>query len=160
MKPISTNPEIQEAFKLICQTGHPDQQERGFTRLKDMADAGDMEAAAIVGFSCQFEHIGHYDLDMCREYLDKAVEASNPKAQYYKGSMLLDGLAPYEKDPVMGKWLIQQAAEKGDEEAIQLLDNRFRDRTPEEIAKMFRKSAFSLMLWDIWDFIRSPFKRR
>ena len=160
MKPISTNPEIQEAFKLICQTGHPDIQERGFTCLKDMADAEDMEAAAILGFSCQFEYNSFYNLEISRKYIDMSADASNPKGQYYKGSLLIDGIPPYEKDPIMGKWLMEQAAKQGEEDAINELDNRYRERTPEEIAKMFRKSVISLMFWDILDFITKPFKRK
>lgn len=111
-----------------------------------MAESGDMTAAAMVGWACQLPYHSCYNLEMAREYLDISASASNSKGQYYKGSLLISGSATYEKDVIMGKWLLEQAAAKGEKAAIRLLDVRYRERGPEEIEMMYKRALLRIVL--------------
>lgn len=61
--------------------------------LQELVKDGDITAAWL-GHSCQFKYTGHYDLDLCRKYLEMAVEAENPVGQYIMGSMMMTGDPP------------------------------------------------------------------
>lgn len=124
------NDTVYRAFEMICDTGHREVVDEGFALMKSLADAGDMTASAYLGFCCSLKHVGHYDLEMCREYLEKAAQAADPQGQFYLGEMLLFGEPPFRQDPVYGKWLLEQAAAAGNSEAERILWIRYgRPRT-------------------------------
>lgn len=141
---------VGKAYKLLCDTDDRESVDRGYYAMKELADNGDMQAAAYVGFASQFEHIGHYNLDTCKEYLDKACNAGNPLAQYYVGSMMLFGEKPFAQDTVYGKWLLEQAADSGNENAKKILKHRYSTLSPEEVRSMFIKSSIKLFFLNIW----------
>lgn len=113
------------AFEMMCDTGNRDVVDEGFAMMKSLADAGDMTAAANLGYFCSMRHTGHHDVAMCRAYLGRAVEAGDPLGQFYMGEMLLFGDHPFERDPVYGKWLLESSAAAGNEDAQTLLARRY-----------------------------------
>lgn len=141
---------VEKAYRLLSDTENRESVDRGYNALKELADNGDMQAAAYVGFASQLEYIGHYDLDTCKEYLEKACNAGNPLAQYYVGSMMLNGEKPFVQDTVFGKWLLEQSAASGNEEAKMLLKHRYSTPSLNEVRSMFVKSSIKLFFLDIW----------
>lgn len=141
---------VEKAYRLLSDTENRESVDRGYNALKELADNGDMQAAAYVGFASQLEYIGHYDLDTSKEYLEKACNAGNPLAQYYVGSMMLNGEKPFAQDTVFGKWLLEQSAASGNEEAQMLLKHRYSTLSPQEVRSMFVKSSIKLFFLDIW----------
>ena len=148
---------LDDALNRLCQTGEQDIVDSGFNDLKAMADAGDMEAAAIVGHASILDHIKHVDFDACRKYLTMSAESGNAKGQYYLGSMLLLGNPPFEQDAVYGKWLLEQSAAGGDGDAKHLLKVKYEEPDMEAIRKMFQKATLSILLDDFWNVIKAPF---
>lgn len=118
-----------------------------------------MTAAAYLGDACRFEHIGHYDLERCREYLEKSAGAGNPMGQYFLGSMLMCGEAPFTEDKVYGKWLLEEAKKGGGEDAGRLLENLYTKMTTAEAKRMLKKSSRKLFFLNLWETIKKPFKR-
>ena len=141
---------IEKAYRLLCDTENRESVDQGYYALKELADNGNMEAAAYFGFASQLEYIGHYDLDTSKEYLEKACNAGNPLAQYYVGSMMLNGEKPFAQDTVYGKWLLEQSAASGNEDAKMLLKHRYSTLSPQEVRSMFIKSSIKLFFLDIW----------
>lgn len=144
------------AMELLIRSDEPDKVQEGYSRLKALADGGDMAAAACLGYAYQFDHFDFYDLDACREYLQKAVEAENIIGQYYLGMMLYMGEKPFAEDKVYGKWLLDQARNAGLKDANIFWDNIYRKLTPKEARKMVRKARLVLF----WEAIKKPFRRR
>lgn len=100
---MSSAPSLQDALNLLVQTESQEKIDEGFRLLQELSDSGDMTAAAYLGDSCRFRHLGHYDLEMCRRYLEMSVAAGNPQGQFFLGSMLMTGDAPFKEDKVYGK---------------------------------------------------------
>lgn len=114
------------AYEMICDTEHQEAMDEGMKVMKKLADDGDMHAAAVYGTACSFEHIGHYDLQECKKYLEMSIEAEDSEGMYRVGLMMLNGEEPFNKDVVYGMWLMNKAAEAGHEGAISYL--KIRDR--------------------------------
>ena len=55
---------LQDALNLLVQTQDQEKIDEGFSLLQELTDY--MTAAAFLGDSCRFKHLGHYDLEMCR----------------------------------------------------------------------------------------------
>ena len=55
------------AYEMICDTEHQEVMDEGMEIMKQLADEGDMHAAAVYGMACSFEHIGHYDPELCKK---------------------------------------------------------------------------------------------
>jgi len=142
-----SNVVIQHALDLLDQTEDREQIDAGFRMLQKMADNGDMTAAAHLGYAYQFRHLGHFDLDLCREYLEKAVAADDPTGQYFLGSMLMCGDAPFQEDKVRGRWLLEESKKTGNKDAEQFLATWDMKMTPQEAKKMLLKSRLKL-LWE------------
>lgn len=79
---MSSAPSLHQALDLLSQTQDQEKVDAGFDSLLKMADSGDMTAAAYLGDSCRYKHLGHYDLEMCRRYLEMSVAAGNPQGQF------------------------------------------------------------------------------
>lgn len=141
---------VEKAYRLLSDTENRESVNQGYYALKELADNGNIEAAAYVGFASQLEYIGHYDLDTSKEYLEKACNAGNPLAQYYVGSMMLSGDKPFTQDTVYGKWLLEQSAASGNEDAKMLLKHRYSTPSLNEVRSMFIKSSIKLFFLDIW----------
>ena len=124
-----------------------------------MADSGDMTAAAYLGDSCRFRHLGHYDLEMCRQYLEMSVAAGNPQGQFFLGSMLMTGDVPFKEDKVYGKWLLEEAKKGGVEDAGKLLDCLYMEMSTEDAKRMLKKSGRKLFFINLWEAIKKQFKR-
>ena len=153
MNTIDQLPEpVASALELLFQTDDPDMIDKGYNQLKTLADGGDMTAAACLGYASQFEHI-HYDLEICKTYLQMSANANNPLGQYYLGTMLFLGEEPFGEDKILGKWMIYQAEKAGIQEATIFKDNCNRKLAPEEARKMVIKASLSL----IWEKIKHPF---
>ena len=45
------------AYEMICDTEHQEVMDEGMEIMKQLADEGDMHAAAVYGMACSFEHI-------------------------------------------------------------------------------------------------------
>ncbi len=131
-----SNTAIQKALKYLSQTANTSKVDKGYQILKELADAGDMKAMAILGYACQFEHIGHYDLGLCREYLERSVEAGNSWGQFYLGEMYFYGQIPFKEDKIYGNSLISKAAKAGNPLAESFMRERYRIVTFEQLAKM------------------------
>ena len=76
------------AYEMICDTEHQEVMDEGMEIMKQLADEGDMHAAAVYGMACSFEHIGHYDPELCKKYLEMAVAAEDPEGMYRMGFMM------------------------------------------------------------------------
>ena len=126
------NSTIQQALDLLDQTEDQEQIDAGFEMLHEMADNGDMTAAAHLGYAYQFRHLGHFDLDKCREFLEKAVAADDPTGQYFLGSMLMCGDAPFQEDKVRGRCLLEESKKAGNKDAEQFLATWDMEMTPQE----------------------------
>lgn len=150
----STDP-ITYALSLLKQTEDKAAVDKGFQMLLDLADEGDMTAAAYVGYASQFKHLGHYDLERCREYLERSALEGDPMGMYFLGEMLMKGEPPFDEDKVRGKWLLENA---DCEEAKQFLEDWYQEEmTMTDAGKMMVKSGIKLSLLDLWEKIR---KRR
>ena len=145
---------VAAALRLLCQTDDQFKIDVGFRELKDLADAGDMTAAAHFGYASQFEHLGHYDLDACREYLEKSADAENSWGQYYLGSMLFYGEAPFEEDKIYGNSLVNKAAKAGNPAAQEFMEGRYRQVSLEDLQKLIRKPWWKRFL----EGIKHPFE--
>ena len=117
---------FESAYEMICDTGNKAVVDEGMEAMKRLADAGDMHAAAVYGTACSFDYIGHYDLVLCKKYLELAVAAEDPEGMYRMGGMMLHGEEPFNEDIVYGMWLMNKAARAGHEGAISYL--KVRDR--------------------------------
>lgn len=155
IKDLLSDP-VTEAMELLFQSDKQNAVRDGYKQLKALSDDGDMTAAACLGYAYQFDHFDFYDLDACREYLQKAVEAENIIGQYYLGMMLYMGEKPFAEDKVYGKWLLDQARNAGLKDANIFWDNFHRKLTPKEARKMVRKARLVLF----WEAIKKPFRRR
>lgn len=145
---------VAAALKLLCQTDDQFKIDVGFRELKDLADAGDMRATAIFGYASQFEHLGHYDLDACKVYLERSNDADDPWGQFYLGSMLFYGEAPFEEDRIYGNSLIVKAAKAGNPLAEEFMEGRYRQVSFEELQKLFTKPWWRRLL----DGLKHPFE--
>lgn len=149
---------LQDALNLLVQTESQEKIDEGFRLLQELTDAGDMTAAAYLGDSCRFKHLGHYDLEMCRQYLEMSVAAGNPQGQFFLGSMLMTGDAPFKEDKVYGKWLLEEAKKGGVEDAGKLLDCLYMEMSTNEAKRMLKKSEWKLFFLNLWETIKKPFK--
>ena len=109
-----------------------------------------MTAAAFLGDSCRFKHLGHYDLEMCWQYLEMSGTAGNPQGQFFLGSMLMTGEAPFKEDKVYGKWLLEEAKKEGVSDAGKLLDCLYMEMSTEEAKRMLKKSEWKLFFLNLW----------
>ena len=150
---------LQDALNLLVQTESQEKIDEGFRLLQELTDAGDMTAAAYLGDSCRFKHLGHYDLEMCRQYLEMSGTAGNPQGQFFLGSMLMTGEAPFKEDKVYGKWLLEEAKKGGVEDAGKLLDCLYMEMSTEDAKRMLKKSGRKLFFLNLWEEIKKPFKR-
>lgn len=117
--------------------------------LQKLADAGDMTAAAHLGYASQFKHLGHYDLDRCRNYLEESAMSGNSMGMYFLGMMLMKGEPPFDQDKIQGKWLLENA---GCPEADQFLKDWYREEmTISDAGKMMVKSGIRLSLLNLWE---------
>ena len=146
---------VAAAIELLFQGDDPDKMNEGHNQLKALADGGDMFAAACLGYAFQFEHFDFYDLDVCKEYLQKSADAGNPLGQYYLGMMLYMGEKPFEIDKILGNFYLNQAEAAGVDDARKLRDNLHREISPEEAKKMVRKAKLVLF----WEKIKESFRR-
>ena len=153
------SPTLQQALDLLDQTEDQGTIDAGFEMLREMADNGDMTAAAHLGYAYQFRHLGHYNLDLCREYLEKAVAADDPVGQFFLGSMLMTGDAPFKEDKVYGKWLLEEAKKGGVDDAGKLLDCLYMEMSTEDAKRMLKKSGRKLFFLNLWEAIKKPFKK-
>ena len=149
---------LQDALNLLVQTESQEKIDEGFRLLQELTDAGDMTAAAYLGDSCRFKHLGHYDLEMCRQYLEMSVAAGNPQGQFFLGSMLMTGDAPFKEDKVYGKWLLEEAKKAGVSDAGKLLDCLYMEMSTNEAKRMLKKSEWKLFFLNLWETIKKPFK--
>ena len=133
---------ITHALSLLKQTEDKAAVDQGFDMLMKMAEDGDMTAVAYVGYASQFKHIGHYDLERCREYLERAAMEGDPMGMYFLGQMLMEGTEPFEQDKIRGKWLLENA---GCPEAEKFLEDWYREEmTPGEARRMLVRSWLRL----------------
>ena len=146
---------VSAAINLLFRSDEPDKEQEGHKQLKTLANGGDMFAAACLGYACQFEHFDFYDLDACKEHLQKSADAGNPLGQYYLGMMLYMGEKPFEEDKILGNYYLNLAETAGIEDARKLRDNLHKKLTPEEARKMMRKAKLVLF----WETIKEPFQR-
>jgi TPR repeat protein len=86
-------------------------------------------------------------LDKCREFLENAVAADDPTGQFFLGSMLMCGDAPFKEDKVRGRWLLEESMKAGNKDAEQFLATWDMKMTPQEAKKMLLKSGLKL-LWE------------
>ena len=140
-------PTLQQVLDLLDQTEDQGKIDAGFEMLHDMADGGDMTAAAHLGNAYQFRHLGHYNLELCREYLEKAVAAGDSLGQYFLGSMLMCGDAPFQEDKVRGRWLLEESKKAGNKDADKFLETWYMEITPQDAKNMLVKSGLKLM-WE------------
>ena len=133
---------IVHALTLLKQTDDQTAVDKGFDMLLKMTDAGDMTACAYVGYASQFQHIGHYDLERCREYLERSALEGDSMGMYFLGQMLTKGELPFEQDKVRGRWLLKNA---GCPEAERFLENWYREEmTPAQARRMLVRSWLRL----------------
>ena len=151
---MTNQPSLQQALDLLSQTQDQEKVDAGFDSLLKMADSGDMTAAAYLGDSCRFRHLGHYDLEMCRRCLEMSVAAGNPQGQFFLGSLLMTGDAPFKEDKVYGKWLLEEAKKGGVEDAGKLLDCLYMEVSSQEAKKMLVKSRRKLFFLNLWERIK------
>ena len=118
--------------------------DEGFRLLQELSDSGDMTAAAFLGDSCRYKHLGHYDLEMCRQYLEMSGTAGNLQGQFFLGSLLMTGDAPFKEDKVYWKWLLEEAKKGGVEDAGKLLDCLYMEMSTEEAKRMLGESGRKL----------------
>lgn len=144
---------VYAAMELLM-SDEPEKIDEGYNQLKTLADNGDMTAAACVGYASQFDHLNHYDLEACREYLQKSANADNPIGQYYLGMMLFSGDKPFQQDKVHGKWLLDQAEKSGIEDATRFKKCMYWKPTRKEARRMVLKSSLIL----VWEKIKHPFR--
>ena len=149
------SPTLQQALDLLDQTEDQGTIDAGFEMLREMADNGDMTAAAHLGYAYQFRHLGHYNLDLCREYLEKAVAADDPVGQFFLGSMLMTGDAPFKEDKVYGKWLLEEAKKGGVEDAGKLLDCLYMEMSTADAKRMLGESGRKLFFLNLWEAINN-----
>ena len=145
---------VAAAMELLFQCDDPEKMNEGYNQLKAHADEGDMYATACLGYAYQFDHFDFYNLEACKEYLEKAADAGNPLGQYYLGMMLYTGEKPFEEDKVLGNYYLNQAEAAGIEDAKILRDNLHKKLTPEEARKMIRKARLVLFWEEIKDLFR------
>lgn len=155
---MTNQPSLHQALDLLSQTQDQEKVDAGFESLLKIADSGDMTAAAYIGDASRFEHIGHYDLDRCKEYLEKSAGAGNPMGQYFLGAMLMCGEAPFQEDKFQGKWLLEEAKKAENEDAGRLLESLYKKMSTEDAVTMFKKSLRKLFWLDLWESIKKPFK--
>ena len=156
---MSSAPSLHQALDLLVQTESQEKIDEGFRLLQELSDSGDMTAAAYLGDSCRFRHLGHYDLEMCRQYLEMSVAAGNPQGQFFLGSMLMTGEAPFKEDKVYGKWLLEEAKKAGVSDAGKLLDCLYTGMSKEDAKRMLGESGRKLFFLNLWEAMKKPFKR-
>ena len=147
------------AYEMICDTEHQEVMAEGMEIMKQLADEGDMHAAAVYGMACSFEHIGHYDPELCKKYLEMAVAAEDPEGMYRMGFMMYNGEVPFETDKVYGLWLIKQAAEAGHLEAQLIMETKNNPMSPRAIYLMGLKAYIENIFLGFWQFLTTPFRR-
>lgn len=147
------------AYEMICDTGNQKVVDEGMEAMKKLADKGDMHAAAVYGTACAFEHIGHYDPELSKKYLEMAVKAEDPEGMYRMGGMLLHGEAPFDKNKVYGMWLIKKAAEAGHKEAQRLVYMNNNPMSPEVIYRMGIIAKMENIFLGFWQLLSSPFRK-
>ena len=147
------------AYEMICDTENQEVMDEGMKIMKQLADEGDMHAAAVYGMACSFEHIGHYDSELCKKYLEMAVAAEDPEGMYRMGGMMLHGEAPFNEDKIYGMWLIEQAAKAGHKEAQRLVNIKNNPMSLEAIYRMGIIAKIENLFLGFWQLISSPFRR-
>ena len=88
-----------------------------------------------------------------------SVAAGNPQGQFFLGSLLMIGDAPFKEDKVYGKWLLEDAKKGGVEDAGKLLDCLYMEMSTEDAKRMLKKSGRKLFFLNLWEEIKKPFKR-
>ena len=148
---------IHQALDLLRQTDNREAVDCGFDMLLKLADEGDSTAAAHVGYASQFEHLGHYNLERCKEYLEKSVAANDSTGQFFLASMLMCGDAPFHEDKVYGKWLLEESKKGGNKDAENFLKAWYTELTQEEAKKMLVKSTLIIMWENVLDLFRGKY---
>lgn len=120
--------------------------------LMELADEGNSTAAAYIGYASQFKHLGHYDLDRCRDYLEESAMSGDSMGMYFLGQMLMKGDPPFEQDKIRGKWLLENA---DCPEADTFLADWYREEmTVGAAGKMLARSGIKLLFLNLWEKIK------
>ncbi|MBE7067215.1 MAG: sel1 repeat family protein [Ruminococcaceae bacterium] len=105
------------------------------------ANAGDEDAALILGWKYMHGENVPQDINKAMSYLDFCAKKSNPKAYIYIGYGHLYGLLGKENSNEAKKWF-KKAADKGDAEGMWFLGNiEERDFNNKEALKWYEKGA-------------------
>lgn len=128
--------DIADAFERLCRTEDTESVDSAVRDLRAMADAGDMTASAVVGRAMGLPYINGHDDALCRQYLEKSADSGNPLGQYYLGELLFFGYGPLPEDRVYGRWLLEQSASQGCQEAAEALRDKEKDVSAGDLGKM------------------------